>query len=299
MELRQIRYFKTVAELLSFSRAAVKLHVAQSALSRQIQALEESVGARLLERDRMHVTLTGAGRSFYAHAVRVLRLLEASAIEAREIALGLMGELVICTDWRVDPQLIASAVERFRRTHPRVVVRLRHAGHKDQIAMLRSGVVQVGFITRDLIGGDEGFEFMPVPPVFVNVILPRGHRFARRKLVRLADLCGETWVDPGGEDLAAFRAYFLQQCRMSGYTPKSRSAASATGGLFGLVAGGCGIAAAPDYMRPPSDLSLKCVRTDCPAAESGAVWRAGHASSLVEPFLAILRERVASSAAAS
>lgn len=88
MELRQLRYFRAVAELLSFSRAAEQLHVAQSALSRQIQALESTVGARLLERDRAHVALTVAGKSFYRHTCALLAGLDGAIGDAREIGFG-------------------------------------------------------------------------------------------------------------------------------------------------------------------------------------------------------------------
>ena len=70
MKLRQLQFFIAVAEELSFSRAAIKLHVAQPSLSTQIQALEDEVGARLFERDKRHVSLTPAGRRFQAGCAR-------------------------------------------------------------------------------------------------------------------------------------------------------------------------------------------------------------------------------------
>jgi hypothetical protein len=88
MELRQLRYFKGVAELLNFSRAAEQLRVAQSALSRQIQALEHEVGTTLLHRDRSHVALTDAGKAFYASTCKLLLHLDIAVTEAQQIARG-------------------------------------------------------------------------------------------------------------------------------------------------------------------------------------------------------------------
>src|SRR5262245_56550118 len=109
MELRQLRYFKAVAELLSFSRAAEQLHVAQSALSRQIQALEHDLDAKLFDRDRSRVTLTDAGKAFLAHTSKLLLHIDVAVTEVRQIARGSAGEIVICADWRSDAQLLSTA----------------------------------------------------------------------------------------------------------------------------------------------------------------------------------------------
>ena len=74
MKLRQLQFFAAVAEELSFSRAAIKLHVAQPSLSIQIKALEDEVGARLFERDKRHVALTPAGRRFQNRVTTLLAL---------------------------------------------------------------------------------------------------------------------------------------------------------------------------------------------------------------------------------
>src|SRR4029077_9220286 len=76
MELRHLRYFVAVAEALSFTRAAENLHTAQTSLTRQIRALEEEIGVRLLHRTKQQVNLTDEGRSFLADAKRLLALAE-------------------------------------------------------------------------------------------------------------------------------------------------------------------------------------------------------------------------------
>ena len=93
MKLRQLQFFIAVAEELSFSRAAIKLHVAQPSLSTQIKVLEEEVGARLFERDKRHVFLTQAGKRFQQHARSILSLAETAKIEARCAEAGELGTL--------------------------------------------------------------------------------------------------------------------------------------------------------------------------------------------------------------
>lgn len=292
MELRQLRYFKGVAELLSYSRAAEQLHIAQSALSRQIQALEHEIGVKLLDRDRTGVALTDAGKVFLTHAAKLLLQADIAITEVQQVARGASGELVICADWRSDAQLVSIAVEEFRARHPRVEVSLREAGYKEQITLLRAGQAHLGFIAREFIGRKSEFEFLSIQRIHVNVYLPPRHRFARQKVVRLADLAKETWIDVAEEEAAGFRAFFFQQCRLSGYTPRIGRTATSLDALFGHVASGYGITVAPDHLRPRPGISLACVRTDCPSIEFGAVFRANNPSPLLRDFVDILQRQI-------
>src|SRR6478735_700059 len=93
MELRHLRYFQAVAEDLSFSRAARRLHVAQPALSRAIKQLEQTLGAEVLERTRHHVRLTPAGAVLLRDIALLLQHVEESMQRVRRTAAGEEGEL--------------------------------------------------------------------------------------------------------------------------------------------------------------------------------------------------------------
>src|SRR5574343_1678507 len=101
MELRHLRYFKAVAELLNFSRAAEQLRVTQPALSRQIRALEEELGATLLDRNHARVLLTDAGRAYYTHTCKILAQVDMAAEAVKEVNEGSGGELIVCNDWHL------------------------------------------------------------------------------------------------------------------------------------------------------------------------------------------------------
>src|ERR1700737_2226494 len=95
MELRRLRYFVAVAEELSFTRAAERLHIAQPPLSIQIKALEQEVGAQLFDRDQRHVFLTQAGKHLLDRARGILASVEAAKEEGRGAALGGAGHLIL------------------------------------------------------------------------------------------------------------------------------------------------------------------------------------------------------------
>src|SRR5512142_146219 len=95
MELRHLRYFVAVAEDLSFTKAAAKLHLAQPSLTRQIRNLEEEIGVRLFNRSQSHVSLTEEGRAFLVDARRVLVLVAESVRAVQRLSRGESGQLNI------------------------------------------------------------------------------------------------------------------------------------------------------------------------------------------------------------
>src|ERR1700722_18550623 len=98
MELRQLRYFVVLAEELHFGRAAARAHIAQSALSQQVQRLERELGVRLLERSTHHVALTTAGAAFLAEAQQILAQVDRAAQAARSVAAAAAPLRVAVTD---------------------------------------------------------------------------------------------------------------------------------------------------------------------------------------------------------
>src|SRR6266513_559644 len=95
MELRHLKYFVAVAEVLSFTKAAGKLHLAQPSLTRQIRDLEEEIGVRLLNRTKSQVSLTEEGRSFLVDARRILALAGESVLAVQRLSRGEIGQLNI------------------------------------------------------------------------------------------------------------------------------------------------------------------------------------------------------------
>ena len=119
MELRHLRYFVAVAEELSFTRAAERLHIGQPPLSQQIQALEAEVGAQLLERSKRWVRLTEAGKLFLDDARRVLALSEQAKLTARRAQRGEAGELRIGFTFSTPfTPLFATVINRYRARYP-------------------------------------------------------------------------------------------------------------------------------------------------------------------------------------
>lgn len=146
MELRQLRYFLGVAELMSFSRAALALHIAQPALSRQISRLEEEVGAALFYRNGRGVLLTEPGKQYYEKVKSILRQLEQASAEAQAMRDTPSGEVALGVPPQLGAIFIAQIVQLFRARYPTARIRVAE-GFSFQVAeWLQSAQVDLGFV---------------------------------------------------------------------------------------------------------------------------------------------------------
>ena len=144
MELRHLRYFVTVVEEQSITKAAEKLCIAQPPLSRQIQNLEQELGIQLFERGSRPVRTTEAGQFFYQHAVQILTHTAQAASKAKRIStvskivrIGYVSSLLYA--------LLPQIIYMFRQTNPDIDVELIECGTKDQIEALKQGKIDLGF----------------------------------------------------------------------------------------------------------------------------------------------------------
>ena len=192
MELRQLRSFVVLAEELHFRRAAERLHIAQPSLSQQLRTLEDDLGVRLLERDRRRVDLTAAGAALLVEARDLLARADRAAATARAAAAGERGRLRLSLTRSMPGGLADDVVEAFRAEHPEVDLELSAGYSALHVEQLRDGSLDAAFVRPPLHEGDlEELELAREPLVCV---LPSGHRLARRRTLRVAELRDEPLV---------------------------------------------------------------------------------------------------------
>ncbi|MDV3127979.1 LysR family transcriptional regulator [Mycobacterium sp. 21AC1] len=185
IELRLVRYFTVVAEQLNFSRAAAELHLAQPALSRQIQRLEGRLGVRLLDRTPQGSLLTEAGKAFLPEAHALLRAARQAALTARAYAPA--GKVII---GYVEDLVITPAVRELRHRHPQAEIGTRHLECYDEWAFA-DGQVDV-LVARDPLSSPADAARMTVlyeePRMLV---VPVDHHLAGRASVSPDDFAGD------------------------------------------------------------------------------------------------------------
>ena len=194
MELRHLRYFLAVAETENVSRAALKLHVSQPALSRQIRDLEEELGFALLERSAKSVRLTDAGRSFLNESRAVLQRVEQGVTTARAVATGGRGELHVGYAPTLTVRMLPPALRAFQAAMPKVRVKLHDLSTEEMLAGLRDGELELAFTVGPATAALRGLRFAPLMRDALRLAVAPKHSLARRRTVSLADAVREPFI---------------------------------------------------------------------------------------------------------
>src|SRR5579862_3005999 len=218
MELRHLRYLVGVGEEQHFGRAAERLHIAQPALSRQIQALEEELGFPLFDRLSRGVRLNAAGKLFLTDARRILQDVDEAKRRAERIAHGKVGTLRIgiatAVAWH---GLVSDCFRELRRQQPGVELELHHLLTVHQIEAILAGRLDAGFVAS-LTPWHKDLAHWEFAQDRMVLAVPKGHPLTKRKTVRLRDLRDmpfvwfPRWVNP------VFYDRMMQECTRGGLT---------------------------------------------------------------------------------
>lgn len=190
-----MRYAVAIAEEQSFTRAAERCFVVQSALSRQIKSLESELGVRLFARTSRKVEATPAGEAFVEQARLCLRAAERAKVAAAAAHGDIRGALTIGVIPTVTAVDVAAVLGAFRRGYPEVGVHVRTGGSDEFLRRIAAGELDVGFLGLAEGVTPQGVQTRELSRERLVAVLAEGHRLAGRRRLRLEDLAGETFVD--------------------------------------------------------------------------------------------------------
>jgi DNA-binding transcriptional LysR family regulator len=194
VELRQLRYFVAVGEEQHYGRAALRLRVAQPALSRQIQNLEEEIGFKLFERLPRGVRITEAGKLFLEDARRLLQEINDASARAKRIASGQSGTLRIGFVESISWQgIVPDSLRDFREHQPDVELQLKSLRSLDQFPAIHSGALDAGF-ALPIANPNHGLAHFQLGVIREVLAAPIGHPLTKQKHIRLRDLVDTPFV---------------------------------------------------------------------------------------------------------
>jgi DNA-binding transcriptional LysR family regulator len=185
MEIRHLRCFSVLAAELHFARAAARLHIEQSPLSRTIKELEDALGARLFDRNRRGTRLTRAGEIFMEDVHRIFTLLEQAQERVRSAARGYYDTLRIAVSDGTEPHLSA-LLARFREEEPKVGVHLTAVPLSEQLRGLRENTFDAGLARSNNVG--DGIVAEPAWSDALKVVMPNSHPLQAHQQVPIKEL---------------------------------------------------------------------------------------------------------------
>ncbi|WP_306233251.1 LysR substrate-binding domain-containing protein [Agrococcus beijingensis] len=291
MEIRKARAFLALAEDLHFGRAAARLHIAQSALSRLIRQLEQDFGAALFARTTRDVTLTVQGEALVGPARELVTLSERMHEIVRRAATGETGRVRLGFAGASVNHLVADLIKGVRRAHPGLTVELESAqlSHPG-LERLRDGSLDVLLGRWDFLPREVGSRVIARESLLVA--LPSHHRLARRSELRPDDLAAEPWVVlPGGS--GATLSNRLHMLGLQGrFVPRIVQTAPDSATELLLVNAGEGIALTLSGVRdnlPARGVEFRPLTADLGAVAVRLAWRSGSVDPAVQAVLDVSR----------
>jgi DNA-binding transcriptional LysR family regulator len=305
MDLRQLRYFVTVAEELHFGRAAERLAMTQPPLSQQIQALEQELGVQLFARTRRSVALTAVGAQWLPEVRRVLADAAALPALAQRLARGETGSLTLTFVSTADYGILPGLLRQFGERHPDVSLQLREATSDVQIDALLAGESDAGLvIPPQPVSFPATLGYLPLARERLVLAVPErwqpasrhGQARLRRGEVALAEAADVPLILFPRRSAPAFYDIITGCYAAQGLTPRVGQEAIQMQTIVSLVSAGMGVALVPESLRHLRrtgvrylDLSADLAPHVTPYVETGLIWRRQAMTPALQSFVEIAR----------
>lgn len=291
VELRHLRYFVAVAEERNLSRAALRLHVSQPPLTRQMRQLEELVRARLFERTSRGVQLTQAGMLFLDDARNILDMAERAAERAHSAHVGQIGRLDVAVFGSVMFDRLPRLLAAFRNAHPGVELVFHTMNKGDQIEALRQGRIHAGFSRLTSDHPEMGCATLQHERLLVA--LPEDHALVARRQVRVRDLDGVPIVLFASGPRPNFTDVVFSLFEREGMRPTLGQAVEDTVTGISLVAAGFGACLVPEsasYVKVPGVTFRPLSPSSSRLLDVNCVYRLSDRSPVTLAFVRMVRE---------
>ena len=288
MELRHLRYFVAVGEEQHYGRGAQRLRVAQPALSRQIQDLEEEVGFKLFDRLSRGVRLSTAGKLFLEEARRILQQVEEATRRAERVASGQLGTLRVgfieSMSWH---GVVPDSFRQFRERQPDAELQIKPLSSLEQIAAVRSGQLDAGFVFT-IANIDRELAQLEIALVNLMLAVSKRHPLAKSKSLRLRDLSSASFIWFPRRESPLFYDRLMHACFRGGLkSPHIVQEGVNEATILSLVSCGLGVAfvSSATRWRCPESVALLPVTDLKLPLPLALIWRKDNASPLLVKFI--------------
>ncbi|MFC5496910.1 LysR family transcriptional regulator [Caenimonas terrae] len=291
--VRHLWLFLAVAEEQNFGRAAKRLGMSQPPLTEQIKTLESALRVKLFDRSRRGAHLTAAGAAILPAVRKFVEQMQQLELAVHEAAAGQTGVLTIGAINSAMVDLLPPMLERMRQRHPEVTVAVREIDSVEAVPMLRSGDIDLAF-ARLAAASEDGIETLPLVEDRLAVALPREHRFATKRSVRLALLAQESFVMFYRHVSPDYFDGLTAACRTAGFAPHILHEVRSVMSQVAFVGCGQGIALVPAAFRKlaPDNVVVRPLQENIKVVTTAMAWNKDRPNVLVDQLRADLVGRL-------
>jgi DNA-binding transcriptional LysR family regulator len=243
MDVQQIKNFLTLCETLNFRKAAEQINIVQPALSRQIQLLEQEVGALLFNRSNRTVVLTEAGVFFQKETSRIVQDLQKAIVRTGQLHTGEAGEIKVTHASSAMNTVVPAFLVKVKNKWPNLKTIVQETSNFQQIDMLLTRATDIGIAPNILVGLEINSKILYRENF--ALLLPHDHPLSGKKLTDLSILKNETFILPQLSTGIGYVETILQICQGYGFKPKVAHESAHSTGVMRLVEAGLGISIEP------------------------------------------------------
>lgn len=291
MELRHLRYFVAVAEALSFTKAAERLHLAQPSLTRQIKDLEAEISVPLFDRAGKRISLTREGESFLLDARRLLAECAQSVQAVQRMSRAEASQLNIGYVANVYHDLLPATLGAFRKACPRTALNLFDMTPAEQYDALDQRKIDLGFVYLRARPTGKDLQWAGVGHDVIMAVVAAGNPLAQKAKIDLKDLEPLFFVGMSEKTYPGAHEWLIHACREASFTPRILQDADREPAVISFVAAGLGVALLPEQIKrlPHEGVIFLPLRPPL-TAESWAVWKGNNGSGCLKQYLQIVKE---------
>jgi DNA-binding transcriptional LysR family regulator len=293
MELRHLRYFIAAAEEENVSRAALKLHVSQPGISRQIRDLEDEIGFQLFERSAKSLKLTDAGKIFLTEAKAILQRAEEAVKKAKAVANNVGSELHVGYAPSLTVKILPRALRVFQEKFPKVRVSLHDLSTEEMLTGLRDGTLHVALTAQPPKKLLRDVNFRLLARYSMCIAVAPIHPLAKLKSVTLAQLADEPIIGYSRAEYPDYCEHLERTFISVGRTPRVAEEHDGVASLVAAVESGRGFALVPDSFECMVGPRLKIISLN-PKGETisvCAIWKRSETLPAIEQFVAAAEEK--------
>ncbi|WP_169717748.1 LysR substrate-binding domain-containing protein [Sporomusa silvacetica] len=283
-----MKEFICLAEQLNFSKAASRLYVSQSVLSRHIANLEKNLGVQLFIRDTQSVQLTASGEFVRDEFAAVVAKYDEAIRKINQMLSGIVGELRVGFLERAVKKILPDLITQFRSMYPNISLQLNQYNMGPLAQALKREEIDIAFsLLFDQT--EKGYNSKTLYRDSLAIVLPKNHLFAGKKVISLADLAHEPFIFAGKDESPGMFKRVIELCRANGFSPNIIKQYSFPENALLMVKTGLGIAILSRHMESPdSDLWFGSIEGDNTKFDVVITWRTANTNPALQLFLKLL-----------